>query len=176
MRVPGFGTVAAMTWFSSITIAATVLVASVPAFAQEAAPTPSQTDVIIRMAPAQNPSREAWYQKDLESANTRIHRTRNALIWTSVVTGVGIILAGVGASQCQYFDNTFQNDQILCNTAGNVLLPLGGTMLGLGAIGMITSGIMLGVAKKRRRDIERDYRRSSYGRRLEWDPGGALRF
>ena len=176
MSVAAFDTVAAMIRFCSLALSAMVLAASVQALAQEAQPVPSNNDVIIRTAPAQSQTREAWFQKDLDLANPRVRRTRNALIWTSVTTGVGIILAGIGASQCQYVERVVQNDELLCNTAGNVLLPLGGTMLGLGAIGMITSGIMLGVAKKRRRDIERDYRRSVYGRRLQLDPSGALRF
>ena len=65
----------------------------------------------------------------------------------------------------------------MCNNAGDVLLPLGGTIAGLSAIGMLTSGIMLGVSNKRKRDIQRDIRRSQYGRRLQWDiPKGALVF
>ena len=57
-----------------------------------------------------------------------------------------------------------------------VISVVGFTIVGLGIVGMLTTGIMLGVAKKRRREIERDYRRSVYGRRLQWDPSGALRF
>lgn len=89
--------------------------------------------------------------------------------------GLGAILAGIGASQCQqiYSSSTQNYNDLLCNNAGNVLLPLGGTIAGLGAIGMLTSGIMLGVSNKRKREI----RRSQYGRRLQWDiPKGALVF
>jgi hypothetical protein len=68
-------------------------------------------------------------------------------------------------------------DELLCNNAGNVMLPLGGTIAGLSFVGMLTSGIMLGVANKRKREIQRDIRRSQYGRRLQWDvPSGALVF
>jgi hypothetical protein len=42
---------------------------------------------------------------------------------------------------------------------------------------MITSGIILGVANKRKRETQRDIRRGYYGRRLQWDvPSGALVF
>jgi hypothetical protein len=92
------------------------------------------------------------------------------------VFGVGIILAGIGASQCQVIQRINQ-DEILCNTAGDVLVPLGAAFLGAGAIGMITSGIMLGVRNKQKREIERDMRRHYYGRRLQWDiPSGRLVF
>ena len=153
-----------------------VLLAAAPATAQQAEAAASETNAIIMTAPAQGASREVWFQRDLEDAKTRVRRTRNALIGTSASFAVGLILAGSGASQCEYIDRINQDDQLLCNRAGDVLLPLGGTIAALGAIGMITSGIMLGVAKKRKREIERDYRRSVYGRRLEWDPSGALRF
>lgn len=89
--------------------------------------------------------------------------------------GLGAILAGIGASQCQqiYSSSTQNYNDLLCNNAGNVLLPLGGTIAGLSAIGMLTSGIMLGVSNKRKREIQR----SQYGRRLQWDiPKGALVF
>ncbi|MFW2387982.1 MAG: hypothetical protein ACN4G0_06580 [Polyangiales bacterium] len=63
------------------------------------------------------------------------------------------------------------------NRAGNVLLPLGGTIAGLSFVGMLTSGVMLGVSNERKREIERDIRRSRYSRLLRWDiPSGALVF
>lgn len=114
-------------------------------------------------------TQRAWFERDLEEAQTRIRRTRNALIGTSAGFAVGVILAGIGASQCQWIDRVGdENDEWLCNNTGDVLVPLGGSIAGLSAIGMLTSGIMLGVANKRRRQIEQDIRRS-YGRRLRWD-------
>lgn len=150
--------------------------AAAPAAAQEGQPPASEANTIIMTAPPQSAAREVWFQQDLEDAQTRVRRTRNALIGTSASFAVGLVLTGSGASQCEYIERINQNDELLCNRAGDVLLPLGGTIAALGAIGMITSGIMLGVAKKRKREIERDYRRSVYGRRLELDPSGALRF
>ena len=154
---------------------AVALVISEPASAQ--APEPDVNSAsIITTAPSASPSREVWFQKDMEDANARVLKLRNALIGTSVGFAVGAVIAGVGVSQCQTIAVPGQDyDDILCNTAGNVMVPLGGTMAALGAIGMLTTGIMLGVAKKRRRDIERDFRRSAYGRRLQWDASG-LRF
>jgi hypothetical protein len=123
------------------------------------------------------PSRDAWLQRDLEDAQARSRRSRNALIGTSAAFGLGAVLAGIGASQCQSISTVNQYDDLLCNNAGNVLLPLGGTIAGLSALGMITSGIILGVANKRKREIQRDIRRGYYGRRLRWDvPSGGLVF
>jgi hypothetical protein len=120
-----------------------------------------------------------WLEVDFEEAKQRSRRTRNALIAASASFGLGAILAGIGASQCQqiYSSSTQNYNDLLCKNAGNVLLPLGGTIAGLSAIGMLTSGIMLGVSNKRKREIQRDIRRSQYGRRLQWDiPKGALVF
>ncbi len=124
-------------------------------------------------------SQERWWQVDLEEANARSRRTRNALIGTSTGFAVGAIFAGIGLSQCQEVPKEQANtyDSLLCNNAGKVMLPLGGTLVGLGFVGMLTSGIMLGVSNKRKREIQRDIRRSQYGRRLQWDiPSGALVF
>jgi hypothetical protein len=131
----------------------------------------AQEPSIVITAPNQSgSSREVWFEQDLADAQDRVRRSRNALIGTSAAFGVGLILAGIGASQCQVVSRINQNDELLCNNAGKVLLPLGGTFVGLGAIGMITSGIILGVANKRKREIQRDMRRAQYGeRRLRWD-------
>ena len=129
---------------------------------------------------APNPtSEERWLQDDLEEANERSRRTRNALIATSATFALGAILAGVGASQCEQITSSSVQtyEDLECNRAGDVLLPLGGTIAGLGFVGMLTSGIMLGVSNKRKREIQRDIRRSQHGRRLQWDiPSGALVF
>lgn len=158
---------------------AVALLAPTPGFAQSsAAAQQAQPDInasIVTTAPNQSAaSREAWFQEDMEYANQRSRRSRNALIGTSAAFGLGAILTGVGFSQCQDIPN--QSD-LLCNDAGNALLGVGGTIAGLSAIGMITSGIILGVANKRKREIQRDFRRGYYGRRLQWDvPSGGLAF
>ena len=133
---------------------------------------------IATSAPNQT-SEERWLQVDLEEAKARSRRIRNALVGTSAGFAVGAILAGIGLSQCQEVPKEQANtyDSLLCNNAGKVMLPLGGTIAGLSFVGMLTSGIMLGVSNKRKREIQRDIRRSQLGRRLQWDiPSGALVF
>lgn len=163
----------------------TVLVATSPALAQQAsAAEPAGVGAnasIVMTAPNQAgqpvASRDAWLQRDLEDANARSRRSRNALIGTSAAFGLGVVLAGIGASQCERISTVNQYDDLSCNNAGDVLLPLGGSIAGLSAIGMITSGIILGVANKRKRELQREIRRSYYGRRLHWDvPSGGLVF
>ncbi len=137
-------------------------------FAQTSAP--AGEAAIITTAPEQTAARRnVWFEQDLEAADARSRRSRNALIGTSAVVGLGAILAGIGASQCQWIAVPNGQDEWLCNNAGDVLVPLGGTFIGLGAVGMITSGIILGVSNKRKREIQRDMRRSYYGGRLRWD-------
>ena len=115
-----------------------------------------------------------WLREDLAEANQRIRRARNALIATSVITGIGAALLAVGISQCQLITTTGQQDELLCNNSGDILPPLGGTIGGLGAIGMITSGIVLGLGNKRKRKIQGKLRRAQHSRRLQWDPGRGL--
>ena len=137
----------------------------------------AQPAVVIMVSPNQGAASQDYLQYELEDATERSRRVRVALISTSAVFGVGIILAGIGASQCQVVQRFNQPEDLLCNTAGDVLLPLGGAFIAAGAIGMITSGIMLGVRNKQKREIERDMRRRYYGGRLHWDiPSGRLVF
>jgi len=165
----------------SLVVAATCWTAG-PASAQQASNIPEVEAGAAPSSVAIVPNRtseERWLQAELEEASQRSRRTRNALIATSATFALGAILAGIGASQCeQITSSSVQNyNDLACNRAGDVLLPLGGTMAGLSFVGMLTSGIMLGVANKRRREIKRDIRRVQYGRRLQWDiPSGGLVF
>ena len=162
-----------MTRFASCLVALAVLASS---SADAQSPTvDTGTATIVTTAPRPSASKQLMLEKDLDAANTRVRRTRNALFGTTGGFVAGLALGIAGASQCQII-NTPQNDQLLCNQAGDILLPTGFTILSLSTIGMITSGIMLGVAKKRQREAEREYRNAVYGRRLEWDPRGVLRF
>jgi hypothetical protein len=191
MRPGSRGSVPGMTRANipTVLLFAAMLFASNPGLAQESSATRQAAGQagadanasIVMTSPNQAnqpmPSQDAWLQRDLEDAQARSRRSRNALIGTSAAFGLGAVLAGIGASQCQSISTVNQYDDLLCNNAGNVLLPLGGTIAGLSAIGMITSGIILGVANKRKREIQRDIRRGYYGRRLRWDvPSGGLVF
>ena len=166
---------------TSASILALSLLMVSPAAAQQVTLSDPQTEaaqpsVVIMMSPNPGAASPDYLQYELEEATERSRRVRVALISTSAVFGVGIILAGIGASQCQVIHG-FNQDELLCNTAGDVLLPMGGAFSAAGAIGMITSGIMLGVRNKQKREIERDIRRRYYGRRLQWDiPTGRLVF
>ena len=167
---------------SSLLVALTLFSPAVGA-AQEETPVepadPNANASIVMTSPNQpTSSPEAWLQHDLEDADARIRRSRNALIATSATVAVGAILMGAAATQCEVFRNSLTGyDDLRCNSAGNALLGTGGAFVGLGAIGMITSGIILGVANKRKREIKRDIRRGYYGRRLQWDvPSGGLVF
>jgi len=105
---------------------------------------------------------------ELEEAERRSRVVRNALIGTSAGFALGVVFAGVGASQCERIDRFDDNNDWTCNTAGDVLVSLGATFLGLGAIGMLTTGIMLGVRNRDKRRLEQQLRRRS-GSRLRWD-------
>lgn len=166
-----------------VVFASILLLATASASAQEGAAPAVEAQVtpsgqVIMTAPGQTSASQVYFASDLEEAEIRSRRTRNALIATSAVFGVGIILTGIGASQCQDWNDSFSDpDTWQCNNAGDVLVPLGSAFAGAGAIGMITSGIMLGVRNKQKREIQRDMRRHYYGSRLRWDiPSGRLVF
>jgi hypothetical protein len=164
-------------WISAVVVGAcmsTVL----PVAAQQApppveappAPAPPPSG-LITTAPSRTyvqPPPPAYTDYDLQEAKERSRRTRVALIATSAIFGVGVIIAGIGASQCDWITQP-GSDQYVCNNTGDVMVPLGGSLAGLSAIGMITSGAMLGVRNRNKREIERDIRRRYYGGRLRWD-------
>ena len=168
--------------FAAILILAVVFCTAGPVSAQQSettgSPEASPPASVVTTAPNQPSSGEGWMQYDLEEARERTRRTRIALISTSAAFALGVILTGVGFSQCTRVQvTTPYYDELVCNTAGDVLLPLGGTFTFLGFVGVLTSGIMFGKANRKKREIERDIRRSQYGRRLHWDtPSGGLVF
>jgi hypothetical protein len=137
--------------FAAILILAVVLCTAGPVSAQQSqttgAPEASPPASVVTTAPNQPSSREGWMQYDGFSQCTRVQVS------------------------APYYD------ELVCNTAGDVLLPLGGTLTFLGFVGVLTSGIMFGKANRKKREIERDIRRNQYGRRLHWDtPSGGLVF
>jgi hypothetical protein len=87
----------------------------------------------------------------------------------SAAFALGAILGGIGASQCTTFTRPNGTEELDCNNAGDVLLPLGGTIAALSFVGMLTTGIMLGVRNKHKREIEREIRRRYTARRLHFD-------
>ena len=106
---------------------------------------------------------------DLAEAKRQSLVVRNALIGTSASFALGAILGGVGASQCTTFTRPNGTEELDCNKTGDVLLPLGGTIAVLSFVGMLTTGIMLGVRNKQKREIEREIRRRYTARRLHFD-------
>ena len=106
---------------------------------------------------------------DLNEAKRQSRVVRNALIGTSASFALGAILGGVGASQCTTFTRPNGTEELDCNKTGDVLLPLGGTIAALSFVGMLTTGIMLGVRNKQKREIEREIRRRYTARRLHFD-------
>jgi hypothetical protein len=129
----------------------------------------SQTPSEGAAPPPPNTLLRPYDQYDLDEAKRQSRAVRNGLIGTSAGFALGVILAGIGASQCSSFTSFNGTKTYTCNNAGNVLVPLGGTFAALGAIGMITTGIMLGVRNKQKRAIERDIRLRYSKRRLRFD-------
>lgn len=112
---------------------------------------------------------QGYQQYELEEANKGIRNTRNALIATSALGLVGMIVGATAFRHCEYIYYNFNRpDDLVCTQRGDALFVAGGTIFGLAAIGMITSGIMLGVRKGKRRRLRREIK-SQQGAHLQWN-------
>ena len=89
----------------------------------------------------------------LRRAEQRSRAARNGLIGSSVATAVGLVLMISAAPHCEEDDTNFHDD-IDCTDTGVALLGSGGILFTGGAIGMITTGIMLGRRNRRQFRIE----------------------
>ena len=81
----------------------------------------------------------------------RIRASRITLITSAVIFPVGAAVAAGAAASC--IGNTLFGGN--CPAAEYAGLGVGSVMFVGGAVGLITGGIMLGVAKKRRRALDR---------------------
>lgn len=111
---------------------------------------------------AQPISADGHTLSQLEESSRRV---RVALYYTTGVFGAGVILTVAGTRQCN--NNTVPNAN--CDRAGKALLGVGVPLLVSGAVGMITSGIILGLRNKTLRELHREIRERS-DRKLRWDP------
>jgi hypothetical protein len=102
-----------------------------------------------------------------------VPRTRNALIGTSVAFGVGLaLLIPVWAGDhCVSYDFG-DSSNYECDTTGKVLTGIGAPLAWGGSLGMIVSGIMLGVRKGKIRRLDEKIMLTS-DRKLRWDPSTA---
>ena len=97
---------------------------------------------------------EAWQTESALELDLKAKRARIALWTTAGVLAAGVITFSVGLTQCTEFTNRVET-VVVCNRAGEVLEPLGRALMYGGAIGALTSGIILAVRNKKRRDLRR---------------------
>lgn len=128
------------------------------------------TSITVRNDPTSADKRLAYDMYRRDELERGVRRTRNALIGTSAAFGVGLALTipAWAGDHCVIVTVNFQ-DELRCDTTGKALLGVGGPFLWGGSIGMLVSGIMLGVRKgKLRRTNERIMLTAQ--RRVRWDP------
>ena len=90
---------------------------------------------------------------------------------------MGLIVGATAFNHCTYVERYNYYSNLECTQRGNALLSAGGAIFGFATIGMITSGIMLGVRKGKRRRLRREMQMRAYGARLHWNgQAGQLQF
>jgi hypothetical protein len=98
----------------------------------------------------------------LEETKLRVKRARIALFSTAGVTGVGVVLFGVGVARVR----SSQDLDALSRENSEPLISGMSLMIG-GAVGMIVTGTLLGIRKGELRSLQKaDYGRP---RRVQWD-------
>ena len=101
----------------------------------------------------------------MSEVDQRIRRARIGLFASTGAFVAGLALVVGGVTQCETESGT---DSISCNRAGTGLLGAGYPLFLGGVVGMITTGAMLGVRNRKKRELERRIRNLTQ-RRLRWD-------
>ena len=141
-----------------------------PAPEASVAPQPAQPVTVASPPPTVQDKHLAYDMYRRDELRRSVPRTRNALIGTSVSFGVGLaLLIPVWAGDhCVTYDFG-DTSNYECDTTGKVLTGIGAPLAWGGAIGMIVSGIMLGVRKGKIRRLDEKIMLTSQ-RKLQWDP------
>lgn len=132
-------------------------------------------DAIITEAPSGDtfaierttPQALSWEEFEYKELQQRARRSRNALIGTTAATVVGVSLVFAFAARCDAYEPE-SGTNTACYTRGQEAgLNVGAALTSGGTIGMVVSGIMLGVrnGKLRRLDDRIRLRQSA----LYWD-------
>ena len=123
-------------------------------------------------APTAPPAAQSYDEYKLHQLEESSLRSRNVLIGTAAATVVGAALVFPAlANQCITFEFG-GNTQIRCTTAGKVMLGFGYPLFVGGTIGMLVSGIMLGVRKGKLRRLN-DRIAYEKSRAVRWDPASS---
>jgi hypothetical protein len=169
--------------FTTSFFSAALFVSSAAGFAhaQEAQPAQPAPEASVAQVPAQpvtvasppptvQDKHLAYDMYRRDELRRSVPRTRNALIGTSVSFGVGLaLLIPVWAGDHCVTYNFGDTSNYECDTTGKVLTGIGAPLAWGGALGMIVSGIMLGVRKGKIRRLDQKIMLTS-DRKLQWDP------
>jgi hypothetical protein len=150
-----------------------VLIAEVmagTAYAQE--PVVTQTPE-LQIGYAQPQPNLTWQEYELQELELSARRSRNALIGLTASFAVGIAFTLPALErQCATFTNFSGQDELRCTRAGKALLGVGYPLFLGGMLGMVISGIMLGVRNGKIRRLERRIA-DQKARAVQWDPARA---
>lgn len=105
----------------------------------------------------------------LSDAEDRSRRARVGLLATTAIFSAGVVIVVAGAaSECNRVERP-GTDDIECTDTGDSLIAAGATVMGLSAIGILTTGILLGVRNSQKRKLLRSMRDRDRAK-VRWDP------
>lgn len=130
----------------------------------------AQTETAV----AQGNPLDQYLDLRLQEDTDRIRRVRIALLVSTGAFAVGSILGGTwGALNCEGNGDVFSCDA----SKQQALAGVGAAFAGAGTISMLTTGIMLGVRNRQKRETEELIRKERQRAGLHWDvESGRLRF
>lgn len=125
-------------------------------------------------AGAQLNALDEYLDRRLQDDTDGIRRVRIALLTMTGTFAVGAILGGTwGGLNCEASGDVFSCDA----SKQQALAGVGAFFYGAGTIGMLTTGIMLGVRNRQKRNTEELIRQKRQTAHLRWDlESSSLRF
>ena len=118
-------------------------------------PEAASTDLWIVLSPPSNDASTslelAWEQYPSLELKQKVRRTRIALLSMAGVFAAGLITFSVSLTQCTEQVRR-RTSTVTCTRAGEILEPMGRALLYGGAVGLLTSGILLAVRNKKLRE------------------------
>lgn len=144
------------------------------AYAQESVVTePPEVKIEVANPQLEPQASMTWQEYELSELKNSARRSRNALIGLTASAAVGAAFLFPGlVRQCVLITDINNQDELRCSRSGKALVGVGYPLFIGGTIGMLVSGIMLGVRNGKIRRLERRIASEKAGA-FRWDAARA---